>query len=949
MTITGFTSDSTSNGIDFVTTAKTGLTAVITNEVLCLSGQSARLAGTLTISGSQISVFNPIPGLGNNVTNTSILNGTVTVQNQSAIFLNSESYTPVGGTGSDRIQMQLLTIRDSIVVEQNKAACIVYLLANATVLNSSFRGVKWLETTGAIAAFAGNSLLETALGVLNYQNGTQDLVGLNIPSTTTGYFGALGEGAANSSFRIWNPVAFNFAKILHSSSTSFAIQGYSATIRIRDSGGFVNSAGVFYKDDRVAVGEVDLIASYLTNSSGILTGAYNSQTGVTGTNIARPTLWIQTAKTRLTGAQVAQNPANTLYTAVTVGGSYREFVAVIDNISSEIEIRSYLHLVTEKLLTPTTEAGKINADGSVNFYLDSLLELDTGVTQTNTATVAAYTGFAHTASTIIISEARIISETYDSRKLHWRNTDGITPPTRSGNIADFGNANIVINATVTADSKYTQIRTSGIVTFGVSGAVSFTIQDANGFRFRVFGLPVGAEANAKIRVEDTVTSAVTVYPALTGEVFINLIPGRPYKFRADARGFRASDSETLSTSDRTSLQYNLEQFLDDQGSPLYAQGNAAIAALFSLNPVTYQISINATNLAPAVIDFATAVMALELLQNGTPENEAAVLDLTARIYPQNGIIVFPNDSVTGDPNPATVIPVGKDVLLNFSALDESNPNRPDRLFPVSNGFVVRVPYEANFANVNISGGGATPEEIRQEIDANSTQLIAIKAKTDPLVFVSGDVRATLDGEAVSLSSGAFLETDRTKLNSIPTNPLLVGDARLNFLDASIDSRAVAADLIVTLQGGFEPGDRAALQNKLNITDYTAPNNNGISTLLNRATEARFSKLDVPGTLANTENADFFKASGFSVHSAADVFALINPELSEFDTDLVAIQTAIDKLLKPVGLYPGVTATQLDPKPGVPGYLRTSGDNPEDEINLVLTKNPDTSVSIVLED
>lgn len=47
--------------------------------------------------------------------------------------------------------------------------------------------------------------------------------------------------------------------------------------------------------------------------------------------------------------------------------------------------------------------------------------------------------------------------------------------------------------------------------------------------------------------------------------------------------------------------------------------------------------------------------------------------------------------------------------------------------------------------------------------------------------------------------------------AIPTNPLLTGDTRLNRIDASISSRATPADLAVTLDGWFSAGDRATLE------------------------------------------------------------------------------------------------------------------------------------------
>lgn len=58
--------------------------------------------------------------------------------------------------------------------------------------------------------------------------------------------------------------------------------------------------------------------------------------------------------------------------------------------------------------------------------------------------------------------------------------------------------------------------------------------------------------------------------------------------------------------------------------------------------------------------------------------------------------------------------------------------------------------------------------------------------------------------------------------------------------------------------------------------YDGSDTSGVTTLLSRLSSARagyLDKLNVTGTLANTDNASSFKATGFSTHSAADVWAV----------------------------------------------------------------------------
>lgn len=52
----------------------------------------------------------------------------------------------------------------------------------------------------------------------------------------------------------------------------------------------------------------------------------------------------------------------------------------------------------------------------------------------------------------------------------------------------------------------------------------------------------------------------------------------------------------------------------------------------------------------------------------------------------------------------------------------------------------------------VDGAAPTAAAIRAEIDANSTQLAAIKTKTDGLNFTGTDVKATLDGETVTVGT-----------------------------------------------------------------------------------------------------------------------------------------------------------------------------------------------------
>ena len=57
---------------------------------------------------------------------------------------------------------------------------------------------------------------------------------------------------------------------------------------------------------------------------------------------------------------------------------------------------------------------------------------------------------------------------------------------------------------------------------------------------------------------------------------------------------------------------------------------------------------------------------------------------------------------------------------------------------------------------NAGGSSLTAVAIRQEMDANSTQLSAIKTQTDKMNFVGTDIKATLDGETVTADAEVTL-------------------------------------------------------------------------------------------------------------------------------------------------------------------------------------------------
>jgi hypothetical protein len=96
--------------------------------------------------------------------------------------------------------------------------------------------------------------------------------------------------------------------------------------------------------------------------------------------------------------------------------------------------------------------------------------------QTNTATVAAYTGITNAASSFTLSGSLTLSQIYDSRKLYWRNNLGVPTPTKVGDRVVFG-ADITIAAPANnpaATTKFKEAETTGSLTLSAAGDYSAT-------------------------------------------------------------------------------------------------------------------------------------------------------------------------------------------------------------------------------------------------------------------------------------------------------------------------------------------------------------------------------------------------------------------------------------------------------------------------------------------
>jgi hypothetical protein len=471
--ITGFSADSTANGASIVTTAKTGLSgATIDAECLIIDGTSARLNGSVAITKSQIFCVNSIVRSGSNEGGTGIISyvdsddvsdtvETVSLEENSHVLVQT----------SANAGLLVTSLKDSAVTEEytSESKCLVYIQPSGEAENCQLNGIRAIQFVGVPNSFAGVTLLDTLSGFLNWDSGRLDLIGINIPSTQSGYTGALGEGSTANRLYIWNPVSFDLSNLLlaNSDSSVNGYKGFTATWRFIDASGNVDDAIVIYSDDRG--GSTAEIARYTTGSDGILEGTVNSKNGSVTSSQDYPTLWILTEQTDRTGSNVNQSP-DTVYTAP--GKPWKEYTFTVDTISFTVDVRSYAHNPPTSFTSITEEIGEINTDESVAVYRPFLLLVDPGVTETNTTTVGAYSGISHALGSFTLSGSLNLEQVFDSRKLYWRNNDNIALPVLSGTTADFGALDITIStggASPAAGAKFTALTTTGDITLSATG------------------------------------------------------------------------------------------------------------------------------------------------------------------------------------------------------------------------------------------------------------------------------------------------------------------------------------------------------------------------------------------------------------------------------------------------------------------------------------------------
>jgi hypothetical protein len=250
-----------------------------------------------------------------------------------------------------------------------------------------------------------------------------------------------------------------------------------------DSGSNQSDVLLIYSDDRDSLGgSLSEVGRWTSGSDGILEGTVDSRTRTTGSSQDRPVVFVE--------KQLADF-GSSRSSGVTDPPSVNQYT--MEDITFNIEVRSYGHLEEPIISTLTTELGKMAGDYTVDEYREYLLKSDPGVTGTKAAADA-------------LTEIADLEDFYDRTKAEWRDEDDYPLPEKDGSYIDIGSTNLTIDlyavgtawaysagsslitiypgsdGIIDATSKYTGIKTTGTITLANGADTDAILVDSSGSR-----------------------------------------------------------------------------------------------------------------------------------------------------------------------------------------------------------------------------------------------------------------------------------------------------------------------------------------------------------------------------------------------------------------------------------------------------------------------------------
>jgi len=234
------------------------------------------------------------------------------------------------------------------------------------------------------------------------------------------------------------------------------------------------------------------------------------------------------------------------------------------------------------------------------------------------------------------------------------------------------------------------------------------------------------------------------------------------------------------------------------------------------------------------------------------------------------------------------------------------------------GFAVPNEYDTELTNIQTEVNGLNGEAMRGTDNAN----IIIPTSLAEATANKNEIITEVNGNAAKID--LIPTTPMRGTDSVPVNPLLTTDTRLNNLDAAISTRSSHSDPTTNIKGA-ENKDLTQVFNNEKGTDnaYTGipPTAEEIRTELeatgtkltnikNQTDKLNFTGLDINATLDGEEvttdsaSREASKATGFSTHSAEQVWTTTNRELStpdDYKADVSALADIAIDIKRMLGL------------------------------------------------
>ena len=346
-----------------------------------------------------------------------------------------------GGSGGARHHVFISNLYDTRIVCENNKTVFLVTEIGARIRNVLLKRLSGFQPAGVFTYAVNLTLDETDLLFSN--NGRLEIVGLETINASAAPIGVVGGSGVLNALYLWNKgSSINNTKYIIQNPAVFdgaykgnyVFEGYTVSWKFLDtSNAPVQSAKVCLYDNISNVysytGTLSKRAEYITNSSGLLVGTWDSRQRTTGASQVRDTLFLLALRSNTNGSTYGPN-----------GGNMQSYS--LDPVQNQLAIKSYLHNATSFQqgvdYAVSAKVGNVNESYTASTFENFYLSADESITETNKATVDAYT------------ELGDPLKLYDRAKAAWYDNESYPLLTRSGNTINAGSYNVTLDASAAA-------------------------------------------------------------------------------------------------------------------------------------------------------------------------------------------------------------------------------------------------------------------------------------------------------------------------------------------------------------------------------------------------------------------------------------------------------------------------------------------------------------------